>query len=144
LRDQVCYQNLNWLAVLVQCRHLQLDEALARLRLEGGICNTSLSSRNVSPGYGAFPLELIEPCSHNTARRAERAFDKKEHGDGSSMPTARASPPKKLPFAPSPAEVEWLRVEPTGEIDDLALIEAFGSGPECLADNEVFQEKAHR
>jgi hypothetical protein len=86
-------------------------------------------------------LELIEPGSHDTACRAEWAFDKKEHGDGSGVPTARRQPAEETTLRSLPAEVEWLRVEPTRELDDLALIKVFGSGPECLADNKVFQEK---
>jgi hypothetical protein len=71
----------------------------------------------------------------------ERAFDKKQHGDGSSMPTARCQPAEETVLRSLPAEVEWLRVEPTSELNDVILVKAFGSGPECLANNKVFQEK---
>ena len=88
-------------------------------------------------GYtGRFHWNSSNPVPKNTTRRAEWAFDKKEHDDGSSMPTHLRNYIRSLP-----AQVKWRPVEPTSELDDFALIKAFGSGPECLANNKVFQEK---
>src|SRR5437763_15289649 len=89
--DQIAYEQLHRLVMLIERRGPHLDRALIRPRLRRSYFeHFAFHMQLVSGPDRPRPAELVESSADDAARGLDIAFDQKTHGHRCRMPAARS------------------------------------------------------